>query len=110
MRWYRVFKNIEEANQRVPQGSLELIRLGKRRICLAHTTAGYRAFSDTCTHLSASLSKGQLNYLDEVICPWHEYRFDTSNGAECAGRCSSLELYKIELREDGLFLGLQEGQ
>ena len=110
MRWYRIFHSLEEANQRIPSGTLELVRLGKRRICLAHTTQGYRAFSDTCTHLSASLSKGKLNYLDEVICPWHEYRFDTVTGMECASRSASLVMYQIELREDGLFLGLREGQ
>ena len=110
MRWYRIFKSIQEAQQRVPPGSLQLVRIGKRRICLAHTTGGFRAFTDTCTHLRASLSQGKLNYLDEVICPWHEYRFDTDNGEECSGRSTALALYKIELREDGLYLGLTEGQ
>ena len=110
MKWYQIFKSPQEAQQQVPAGSLQLIRIGTRRICLAHASEGYRAFSDTCTHLKASLSQGKLNYLDEVICPWHEYRFNTSTGDESSSRCTALAIYKIELREDGLYLGLMEGQ
>jgi len=96
----------EEAARRIPKGSLQLVKLGERRICIAHSEEGYSAVSDTCPHLGESLSRGSINYLNEVICPLHGYRFKLKDGRECQQRTPDLDIYKIELREDGLFLGV----
>lgn len=107
VKWYRVFSSTSEAYRRIPPGKLQLVKVGKRRICIAHTPQGFHAVADTCPHLGESLSKGHLNYLDEVVCPWHAYRFSLTNGDECANKTAPLEVHKIELRENGLFLGLK---
>lgn len=96
----------EEAEKRIPRGKLQLVKLGELRICIAHTDNGYAAFSDICPHLGASLSQGSINFINEVICPWHGYRFNMKNGRECQQRTADLEVHKIELREDGLILGV----
>ncbi len=106
LKWYRVFKSPQEAEERIPLGHLQLVRIGERRICIAHTDRGFHAVSDVCPHLSESLSKGSTNYLNEVICPWHGYRFNLEHGQECQNRTKPLLIYKIELRDDGLFLGV----
>ncbi len=106
LNWYKVFASPSEAYQRIPKGKLQLVKVGKRRICIAHTDNGFHAVADTCPHLGAALSKGHTNYLNEVICPWHEYRFNLVHGTESDQRTDPLEIHKIELREDGLFLGL----
>lgn len=82
------------------------MKVGARRICIAHTALGFAAVADTCPHLGESLSKGNTNYLNEVICPWHGYRFNLVHGQECEQRTEPLVVHKIELREDGLFLGI----
>lgn len=106
LKWYKVIDSSSEALRRIPRGKLQLVQVGKRRICVAHTDQGFSAVADTCPHLGESLSKGHTNYLNEVICPWHGYRFNLVHGDECEGRTAPLEVHKIELREDGLFLGL----
>ena len=105
LKWYRVL-GPEEAAKRIPKGKLQLVKLGEQRICIAHTELGYTAVSDICPHLGESLSKGTINFLYEVICPWHGYRFNLQNGRECQQRTPDLEVHKIEMREDGLFLGV----
>ena len=104
-KWYKVLGK-QEAASRIPVGKLQLVKLGKRRICIAHTEMGYSAVSDACTHLGESLCKGSTNFLNEIICPWHGYRFNLENGRESNQRAPDLEVYKIELREDGLYLGV----
>jgi nitrite reductase/ring-hydroxylating ferredoxin subunit len=59
--------------------------------------------------LGESLSKGKVNYLGEVVCPWHSYRYDLSTGEECAGRGVPARCYPLEIRENGLWIGLEIG-
>ena len=105
LKWYRVL-GTEEAAKQIPKGKLQLVKLGNQRICIAHTDTGYAAFSDICPHLGESLTKGVMNFEHEIVCPWHGYRFNMENGRECQQRTVDLEIHKIELRADGLFLGV----
>ena len=105
LKWYKVL-GAQEAIQRIPEGTLQLVKLGKQRICIAHTENGYAAVSDVCPHLGESLSGGSVNFLNQIICPLHGYRFDLQNGRECQQRTPDLEVHKVEMREDGLFLGV----
>jgi nitrite reductase/ring-hydroxylating ferredoxin subunit len=105
LKWYKVFST-EEASRRIPVGKLQLVRLGEQRICIVHSEKGYSAVSDTCPHLGASLSHGSVNYLNEIICPWHGYQYNLVHGRECQQRTEDLEVHNIELRDDGLFLGV----
>lgn len=105
LKWYRVLST-EEASRRIPVGKLQLVRLGEQRICIAHSEKGYSAVSDTCPHLRASLSQGSINYVNEIICPWHGYQYNLESGRECRQRTEDLEVFDVELRDDGLFLGV----
>jgi len=105
LKWYKVL-SATEAYRRIPKGRLQLVRLGEKRICIAHGEKGYAAVSDTCPHLGASLSQGSTNFINEIICPWHGYRYNLEHGRECQQRTEDLEVHKIELRKDGLFLGV----
>jgi len=81
-----------------------LVAEGKR-ICLVRTTEGLRAVADKCTHNGESLSKGGVNYLGEVVCPWHGHRFSLITGRECSERSSDLEVFPTRLGDEGVFVG-----
>ncbi|MDX5418686.1 MAG: Rieske (2Fe-2S) protein [Hymenobacteraceae bacterium] len=105
--WHKVFESAEAAKEQVPQRKLKLLVLDGRNICFAHTAAGFFALDDACPHLSYSLSKGTTNYLNEVICPWHSYRFSLIDGRECEFRTRKAVLHKVEIREDGVYVGIK---
>jgi len=52
------------------------------------------------------LSKGKVNYLGEVICPWHNYRFDLQSGRESSTRSADLITYPLKIDEAGFFVGI----
>ena len=106
VKWYKVFESEKSAKARVPQGQMERVNIGIHKICLAHTVEGFFAVSDTCTHLQAALSKGHMNYLNQVICPWHSFRFDLKTGIECQQRASPISIYHVKIDPDGLYLGI----
>ena len=106
--WHKVFDSETEARKQVPLRKLKLLVLDGRSICFAHTASGFFALDDGCPHLGYSLSKGTTNYLNEVICPWHSYRYSMQDGRECDFRTRKARLHRVELREEGVFVGIEQ--
>ncbi|MGB0521922.1 MAG: Rieske (2Fe-2S) protein [Flammeovirgaceae bacterium] len=108
MKWLKVFNTLEEAEKVVPMRSSRLILAGNRKICLSHAVAGFFAVDDACPHLGESLSKGTVNFLGEVICPWHSFRYNLKNGLECENRTRKVQTYPIKVDETGFYVGVPE--
>jgi len=104
--WYKLYNSVEEAKSKLPENGTRRIVASGRAICVLRTKTGFYAVDDACPHLGESLSKGTLNYLDEIVCPWHSYRYHLKSGEECQGRGKKLITHQLEIREDGVFLGI----
>lgn len=108
MFWLKLFDTLNEAEKVVPMRSSKLILAGNRKICLSRTQEGFFAIADACPHLGESLSTGTVNYLGEVVCPWHSYRYNLKTGHECEHRSAKAQSYPIKVEEQGLFIGIPE--
>jgi nitrite reductase/ring-hydroxylating ferredoxin subunit len=106
MNWIKIFTGEAEARQRIAENRGQLVVIGTARICLARYGNRFFAVQDACTHNSESLSKGKINHLGEVICPWHGYRFELKTGRACDSSCSDLVTYPLKIDESGFFIGL----
>ncbi|SMD34866.1 Ferredoxin subunit of nitrite reductase or a ring-hydroxylating dioxygenase [Reichenbachiella faecimaris] len=96
MEKYLVFESKEQAERVIPLNQIKKIRIGKEEFCLAHTINGFVAFEKNCPHMGDDLSKGKINSLGEVVCPWHSYRFSLTLGDECENRCDGLQTYRTD--------------
>lgn len=111
LNWYKLFENWDEAKRQVPLNSLKQYRIGSSKVCLAHTKDGFFVVDDECTHMRASLSSGRLNDFNEVICPWHDYRYCLKTGDEKSGKNIRPALtHKLEQTDDGIQVGLYENE
>lgn len=106
MRWIKLFASREEAEHRLTENKPQLLIVDGKRICLVKREQALLAVSDTCTHNGESLSKGTVNYLGEIICPWHGYQFNLSSGREFRERSTDLAIFPIRQDEEGVFIGL----
>lgn len=106
MQWVKIFSNANDAYNRIKPGSTKLLIVHERRICLARIEDEFYAVEDKCSHNGESLSKGAINYLGEVVCPWHGYRFQLRSGRESAERSRDLETYPIKIDATGFYIGL----
>lgn len=106
MQWIRLFASAEDALMRVQPGATQLLIVHQKRICLARIDDNFFAVADKCSHNGESLSKGTINYIGEIVCPWHGYRFQLNSGKECAERSADLETYPIKADETGFYIGL----
>lgn len=105
MDWVKVFSTSSEAKARIQIGKPQLVVIGSIRICLARIDETFYAVGDKCSHNGESLSKGKINFIGEIVCPWHGYRFSLKSG-RCAENYPDLPTYPIMENEEGFFIGI----
>ena|ERR1700754_1527936 len=106
MDWIKVFPDSAAARNVLVNDRPQLVIIGSRRICLVLHGETLMAIEDKCSHNGESLSKGTINYLGEVVCPWHGYRFNLKTGRESEERSRDLTTYPVRESEEGVFIGL----
>jgi 3-phenylpropionate/trans-cinnamate dioxygenase ferredoxin component len=106
MDWIKVFDNESKAREIIVADKPQLLILKGKRICLALHNNIFFAVQDSCSHSGESLNKGNINYLGEIICPLHNYRFNLQNGRECSSRSRDLSTFPIKIDESGFFVGI----
>jgi 3-phenylpropionate/trans-cinnamate dioxygenase ferredoxin subunit len=104
--WIKIFSNEVEAREKILPDKPRLLVVYGNRICLTLHNSNFYAVQDSCSHNGESLSKGMINYLGEIICPWHNYQFDLKSGRECQSRSKDLQTYPIKSDENGFFIGI----
>ncbi|MCB0487921.1 MAG: Rieske (2Fe-2S) protein [Cyclobacteriaceae bacterium] len=106
MQWVKILSGKDEALKRIKPGTTQLLVVHEQRICLARIENEFFAIEDKCSHNGESLSKGKTNYVGEVVCPWHGYRFNLRTGRESGERSRDLETYPVKVDESGFYIGL----
>jgi nitrite reductase/ring-hydroxylating ferredoxin subunit/uncharacterized membrane protein len=83
------------------EDQMKLLHVNGKRVVLARTADGYRAFDDQCTHRGGSLAGGVL-ICGTVQCLWHGSQFDVSTGAvSCGPAKKRIAVYGIEEKPNG---------
>ena len=103
MQWYRILTEEQVSKHLLINKPLPVL-IGNLALALVWDGHTFFAFKNACPHNKAKLSDGKINAFGEVICPWHEYRFNLKTGQECAQRSSDLQTYSVEKRPDGLYV------
>ena len=106
MEWFKIFNDRQEALQVLNENEPRLLLVKEKRLCLLRRQDQLFVMAEKCPHNGESLTKGSLNYLGEIICPWHGYRFNVVTGRESNERCRDLETFPIRESDDGIFVGL----
>ena len=63
----------------IKKGQMKHTEINGKEIVIANLDGTFYAFSDRCGHMSARLSRGNLNQTI-VTCPFHAARFDITTG------------------------------
>lgn len=78
-------------------GEARLVEIDGKAIALFHAGGAFHAIEDTCLHAGGPLHEGTLHGTT-VTCPWHEWRFDVSNGRCELNPMISLSCYPVRVR------------
>jgi len=104
MDWLKIFDSREEARKKLVMGKPHLLLIGSTRICLILFEDKIFAIEDRCSHNGESLSKGKVNFMGEIVCPWHSYRFNLQTGREIGERSKDVITFALKEEDTGVFI------
>ena len=90
----------------LPEGIGRAFRVGDTAIAVFRTRTG-RVFAvdGVCPHRGGPLADGMLAG-DQVVCPYHAFRFDARSGACDQGNVCSIKTYPVDVRDGAVVVTL----
>ncbi len=83
----------------VREGQAKAVHVGNKLIAVFRDGGRFYALDDTCPHMGASLSGGEVaNGI--VTCPWHAWRFRLSDGAWADAPRVRTGCYEVRIEGD----------
>ena len=74
-------------------------------VCFTRNHNNFYAFDDSCPHQGKPLIQAKCTDNGEVLCPFHQYKFDLKTGR---GHGLYLQTYPVEVRINGVFVGVEK--
>ncbi len=105
--WHKVAELDE-----LPEGRVKTVTADTKSMALTHVNGQYAAMDNRCPHQGGPLGEGSIEQGNDgacwLRCPWHGWDFDPLTGKPPGGHeDSGQEMYPVEAREDGIYLGLE---
>jgi len=96
----------------LPEGRIMTVTARTTSICLVHFEGQWAAMDNRCPHQGGPLGEGSIEkgFGEKcwIRCPWHGWDFDPLTGLPPEGHeDSGQEMFPIEIRADGVYVGLQ---
>ena len=104
MRWIKILTSQEAST---PENFIRLLKVDGKKICLVKVDSDFFATQSRCPHAGADLSQGFCKD-KKLICAFHRYEYDLQTGRGAPGQGDYIDIYPIERREDGLYIGFKE--
>ena len=102
MKWYRVASADE-----LPEGRVKVVQAGHTSLALTHYEGRFNALDNRCPHQGGPLGEGSIEN-GWLRCPWHGWDFHPCSGDSPGGHDDGVTTFPVEVREDGLYVGLEE--
>lgn len=95
-------------NDDIGFGKYDIVQaeLGDKTICVARFKENLFAFQALCPHAGAKMVMGYIDMQGNAVCPLHRFKFALKNGYNTTGEGYNMKTYPIEVREEGIFVGL----
>ncbi len=81
--------------------------LGNHTVCMTHFEGTIAALSNKCPHQGGPLGEGSIEE-GWLRCPWHGWDYHPTTGVPPDGFGDCVETYPVELRDDGVYVGVEE--
>ncbi|MBI1344322.1 MAG: Rieske 2Fe-2S domain-containing protein [Terrimonas sp.] len=103
--WVRIADDIGEID--FAANKLAVVELKDKKVCLAKSQDTLYACAYKCPHAGGILAEGHIDALGNIVCPVHRYKFSLQNGRNVSGEGYYLKNWPVEIREDGVYIGIE---
>ena len=105
--WHKVAESEKELH--FPDNPLVSVEIQGKAYVMGKYKDRLFAFSAKCPHAGGRMQEGYIDTLGNVVCPLHRYKFCMENGRNVTGEGYYLKHWPVEIREEGIFVGIEEG-
>jgi nitrite reductase/ring-hydroxylating ferredoxin subunit len=106
-KWHKLIDN--EALLQWQANNMCIVEVNNKTITIAKHNNQLFAFAHKCPHAGGIMADGFIDALGNVACPLHRYKFSLQNGRNVTGEGYFLKIYQVEIKEDGVYIGFEEG-
>jgi len=103
--WHKIAEHINEID--FAENNIAVVEINDKKICIGKHKEILFAFAYKCPHAGGFLAQGYIDVLGNVVCPQHRYKYNMQNGRNVSGEGYFLKTWPVEIREDGIFVGLE---
>ncbi len=104
--WHRIAPDLEALQ--FPDNNITTVDCNGKTISIGRHNGEIFAFAYKCPHASGILANGFIDPVGNVVCPLHRYKFSIANGRNSSGEGYAMKTYQIEIRDNGVFAGIEE--
>ncbi len=104
--WHKIADHINELD--FAANNIAVLELNGKKICVGKHQEAAFAFAYKCPHAGGIMADGYIDALGNVVCPLHRYKYNMENGRNVSGEGYYLKHWPVELREEGVFVGMEE--
>ena len=102
MKWYKI------ENEITAEGSIKQIKVNGKKLCLIEHEGELYVTQNSCPHAGALLTEGWCKH-GNIICPVHRWEYNLKTGRGAEGQGDYINTYPVEKKEDGIYVGFDEG-
>jgi 3-phenylpropionate/trans-cinnamate dioxygenase ferredoxin subunit len=120
-KWHKVAETA--ADLQWTAGNVSEVEVEGKKLCVARSGGSgasgagsgsgsgeeWFGFAHTCPHAGAPMTDGYVAGGCNVVCPVHNLKFNLKNGRDVNGEGYTLKTYPVEVRGDGIYLGIEDG-
>lgn len=103
--WHKVLDD----KATLPDGRVMSVTAGHKGVCLVHHEDNLCALDNRCPHQGGPLGEGSIEN-GWLRCPWHGWDYHPCTGKPPGGFDDGVDVYEIEERPDGIYVGLPAEQ
>lgn len=102
--WYKIAESAAELS--AGENRISVADIDGKKICVTEYNQQWYGFAYKCPHASGIMADGYIDAVGNVVCPVHRFKFSLANGRNTSGEGYYLKTYPVELRVDGVYVGI----
>jgi 3-phenylpropionate/trans-cinnamate dioxygenase ferredoxin subunit len=107
-RWHKIADDLNELD--FADNHIAVAEVKGKNICIGRFKEELFAFAYKCPHAGGMLADGYIDALGNIVCPLHRYKYNMQNGHNISGEGYYLKHWPVNVRADGVYVGMEEGK
>ncbi|HMI61722.1 MAG TPA: Rieske 2Fe-2S domain-containing protein [Puia sp.] len=105
-KWHKVAETA--ADLQWTAGNVSEVEVEGKKLCVVRFNEEWYGIAHTCPHAGAPMTDGYVAGGCNIVCPVHNLKFNLKNGRDVNGEGYKLKTYPVEVRGDGVYLGVED--